>query len=61
MTKTEAIKLLEQLVEANMAQGAIKNFATLDRLREAITVLKNDNDKKEIKGSETFQTGETGN
>lgn len=43
MTKQEAIKLIEQLLEQNMSQGAIKNFATLDKLREAITVLKNDN------------------
>lgn len=41
MTAEEAIKLLSQLVEQNMAQGAIKNFATLDKLREAITVLEN--------------------
>jgi hypothetical protein len=40
MTKDEAVKLLEQLIETNMAQGAIKNFATLDKLREAIWVLK---------------------
>lgn len=42
MKKEEAIKLLEQLVEANMAQGGIKNFATLDKIREALTVLKNE-------------------
>lgn len=46
MTKEEAIKLLEQLVEQNMAQGAFKNFAVLDKLREAIFVLKQPDQKE---------------
>jgi len=41
MAKDEAIKLLESLVEANMAQGTIKSFAMLDKLRQALEVLKN--------------------
>jgi hypothetical protein len=41
MNKEEALKILGQLVEASMAQGAIKNFATLDKLREALWTLKN--------------------
>jgi hypothetical protein len=41
MKKEEALKILEQLVEASMAQGAIKNFATLDKLREALWTLTN--------------------
>lgn len=61
MTKQEAIKLFEQLVEANMAQGAIKNFATLDKLRGAITVLKIDNNVNEKKIGEGAEKGETGN
>ena len=40
MTKEDAIKLIEQLVELNMRQGQIRDFATLDKLREAIAVLK---------------------
>jgi len=39
MTAQEAIKILEQLIEANMSQGNIKDFKTLDKLREALTVL----------------------
>ena len=46
MTKEEAILLLEKLIEQNMSQGNIKNFATLDKLREAITVLKTSTDGK---------------
>jgi len=41
MTINEAVKLFEQLIEQNMAGGFIKNFATLDKLREALTTLKN--------------------
>lgn len=45
MEREEAIKIFEQLIEANMAQGAIKNFATLDKLREAVEVLKKEGQK----------------
>ncbi len=50
MTREEALKLLEQLVEANMAQGAIKNFLTLDKLREAIKTLTIHNGNEEKNG-----------
>lgn len=39
MNTTESLKLIEQLIEANMAQGGIKNFATLDKLRQAVLIL----------------------
>lgn len=39
MTNSEAIKLFSQLIESNMAGGNIKNFATLDKLREAVKTL----------------------
>jgi hypothetical protein len=42
MTKDEAIKLLADLVQSCMAQGAFKDFATLDKMREALAVIKND-------------------
>lgn len=45
MTKQDAIKLLEQLIEANMSQGMIKNFAALDKLRQAIWVLQQPDQK----------------
>lgn len=41
MNAEEALKYFERLIETTMANGAIKNFATLDKLREAVTVLKN--------------------
>lgn len=39
MTPENAIELLTKLVETNMAQGGIKNFETLDHLRNALKVL----------------------
>lgn len=40
MTKDEAIKLIESLIEANMAQGVFKKFEVLDKVRMAVNLLK---------------------
>ena len=40
MTKDEAIKLIESLIEANMAQGGFKKFEVLDKIRMAVNLLK---------------------
>lgn len=47
MTKQEALQLLESLIEANMSQGMIKNFVALDKLREAICILKQPDQKED--------------
>lgn len=55
--KEAAIRLLEQFVETGMSQGAIKNFATLDKLRGALTILKTNNGQEQKTAG--GQAGET--
>ncbi len=47
MKPDEAIKILEQFAESAMANGVIKNFATLDKIRDAIFALKKEVESKE--------------
>jgi hypothetical protein len=41
MTPEEAILFINSFIEAAMSQGMIKNFTTLDKLREATATLNN--------------------
>lgn len=47
MNKQEAAQVIEDLIKGVMAGGGFKDFVTIDKCREALTVLAQESNDKE--------------